>query len=103
MEILHREDIPTDQLILCGEAAVSDVTPQIIANATGKKVNCVSEPFVSALGATMLARGLLNQQTNSLQNISRQYAPASVPFQQNEDRTIYQEMLHRYMEPFTRN
>ena len=52
------DGVPVRRLILCGAAARSHVTPQIIADVTGIEVACAAEPDTSAFGAAMLACGL---------------------------------------------
>ena len=50
--------LPMRRLVLCGRAARSRVTPQIIADVTGLEVLCVAEADTSALGAVILAQTL---------------------------------------------
>jgi xylulokinase len=47
------------RLVLCGKAAVSSVTPAIIADTTGLPVDCVEVPETSSLGAAVFARSLV--------------------------------------------
>jgi sugar (pentulose or hexulose) kinase len=51
--------VRVERLIMCGKAAASRVTPQIIADATGLPVDCATLPETSSLGAAMLARKLV--------------------------------------------
>jgi xylulokinase len=51
--------LPLHRLVLCGGAAASRITPQILADVTGRPVACVTEPAVSALGAALIARALV--------------------------------------------
>ena len=44
---------------MCGKAAVSTITPNIIADTTGLPVDCVDVPETSSLGAAVLARALV--------------------------------------------
>jgi hypothetical protein len=53
-----------DRLVMCGGAAESTVTPRIIANVTGLPVACTIEPEMSALGAAVIARGLIEPATS---------------------------------------
>lgn len=50
---------PVRRLIMCGGAARSKVTPRIVADVTGAEVVCPHQTNMSALGAAMLARGLV--------------------------------------------
>ncbi|QEG33444.1 xylulokinase [Bythopirellula goksoeyrii] len=103
LQIFERCNIPVSELFLCGEGAASNVTPQIIANTSGKPVECIGEPFVSAMGATVLARVLANPLDRDLQSVARQYPPASTRIEPNEDQEIYREVLTRYLQPFSEN
>ena len=44
---------------MCGRAASSRVTPQIIADTVGLPVDCAALPETSSLGAAILARALV--------------------------------------------
>ncbi|MEN6494239.1 MAG: FGGY-family carbohydrate kinase [Thermoguttaceae bacterium] len=59
LEFLAEAEIAVDRLILCGKAATSQTTPQILADVTGLPVACSSQADTSALGAAIIARGLL--------------------------------------------
>jgi len=47
------------RLIMTGGAAASEVTPQIVADMTGLPLVCTTESEMSALGAAVVARGLV--------------------------------------------
>ncbi|QDS98203.1 xylulokinase [Adhaeretor mobilis] len=79
------------ELVLCGEAAHSPVTRQVIANSTGMPVNCVTEPFVSARGAAVLARSLVVG--DDLKACAKLLAPESIVVRRDEDFPLYQELL----------
>jgi sugar (pentulose or hexulose) kinase len=69
------------RLLLSGGAASSRVSPQIIADVTGRPVAAVTEPAVSALGAAILARAMvepdrgLRESAEALASASRKFAP----------------------------
>ncbi len=59
---LARAGFPARRLIMCGGAARSRLTPQIVADTTGCAVVCPREPEISAFGAAVLARAMLEPQ-----------------------------------------
>jgi sugar (pentulose or hexulose) kinase len=48
-----------ERLVMCGRAASSTVTPQIIADATGLPVDCASLAETSSLGAAVFGRAMV--------------------------------------------
>jgi xylulokinase len=48
-----------ERLVMCGKAASSTVTPQIIADATGLPVDCAALAETSSLGAAIFARAMV--------------------------------------------
>ena len=56
---LSQAGFPARRLIMCGGAARSRMTPQIVADTTGCTVICPREPEISAFGAAVLARAML--------------------------------------------
>jgi sugar (pentulose or hexulose) kinase len=66
--------IAVRRLAMCGGAAVSRVTPQIVSDATGVEVACVTEGEVSALGAAVVARALA-ERTRDLRRLSEEMTP----------------------------
>ena len=61
---------------MCGVAAASRVTPQIVADVTNLPVACVDVPDVSAFGAAMLACALVDPR-GGLADVARQWSSAS--------------------------
>ena len=51
--------LPVVRLTMCGSAAASRQTPQIVADVTQRPVACVDAFDVSALGAAVIARALV--------------------------------------------
>ena len=68
--------VPVTRLVMTGGAAASRVTPQVVSDVTGLPVVCTTETEISALGAAMLARGLVEQQAE-LMHIARTMAPGT--------------------------
>jgi sugar (pentulose or hexulose) kinase len=52
--------VRVERLVMCGKAASSAVTPQIIADTTGLPVDCASLAETGSLGAAVFARGMVS-------------------------------------------
>ncbi|NLW51670.1 MAG: FGGY-family carbohydrate kinase [Candidatus Brocadiaceae bacterium] len=87
--------IVVDRLALCGGAAGSSVTPQILADATGVPVACVTETAVSALGAAVPARAIV-EGTADLQRLADECAPAARLVRPGPHEPVYRAMSERY-------
>jgi xylulokinase len=98
LRLLTHAGLPVTRLVMCGTAAASRVTPQILADVTERPVCCVAEPAVSAYGASVIARALAERR--SLADLSRQLAPATKTIEPGPDRSAYQRLMARYLEPF---
>jgi len=59
---IEKAGIPVGRLIMCGGASESRVTPQIVADVTGRPVVCPHERDTSAFGAAILAAGMIEAQ-----------------------------------------
>ena len=57
--MMEEGGVPVSRLVMCGMAASSRVTPQIVADTTGLTVDCSTLTETSSLGAAVLARLLL--------------------------------------------
>jgi len=99
LRFLTDAGLPVRRLVLCGGAAGSRITPQIIADVTGRPVACVSESAPSALGAATIARALVEPEVD-LADLARRLAPPSRLVEPGENRPKYGELLARYLEPF---
>jgi xylulokinase len=51
--------VPVSRIVMCGKAAASRVTPQLVADTTGLTVDCSTLAETGSLGAAVLARSLL--------------------------------------------
>lgn len=91
--------LPLDRLVVCGGAAAGHVTPQIIADVTGRLAACVVEPSVSPRGAAVIARALV-EPDRGLANLSRRLAPATRVVEPGPDAALYRDLLARYLEEF---
>ena len=63
LDIMKKGGVTARRLVMCGKAAVSTVTPNIIADTTGLPVDCVDVPETSSLGAAVFARSLVEPGT----------------------------------------
>jgi len=88
-----------DRLVLSGSAAGSRVTPQIIADVTGRPVLCSTRPATSAWGAAVLARSMIEPEAD-LARLASAWAAESRRVEPGADRGAYAAMLERYLEPF---
>ena len=88
--------IRLDRLIMTGKASASRVTPQILADVTGLPIACTVNSEASALGAAIIARGLiepgvpLDQIAESMTLPSRLVSPG-------KDAAAYQAACQQYL------
>jgi xylulokinase len=97
LEFLVDAGVTLDRLILCGKAASSQVTPQILADVTGLPVACSSHAETSALGAAILARGLLEPHT-PLDHLAESMVAALRTVSPSEDTGEYRRIRDQYRE-----
>lgn len=94
LRVLIEAGLNVKRLVMVGKAANSRVTPQIVADVTGLPIVCVQEPAVSALGAAIIARALVN--TNECVIDASSYRT----FEPSTSKTyVYQSLLEAYMTP----
>ncbi len=60
LRMLAGAGVGVERLVMCGKAAASEVTPQVIADTTGLPVDCAALPETSSLGAAVFARSMLS-------------------------------------------
>jgi len=96
LRLLAEAGMPAERLIMCGGAAGSRVTPQIVADAASVPVTCSAEADTSALGAAMLAAGLLAPDT-PLAEIAAAMAPPDRPVAPGPEAKRYRDMLDEYL------
>jgi xylulokinase len=89
-----------ERLVICGSAASGRNTPQIIADVTKLPVCCVEMPDISALGAAMLARSLVEPNT-VLADIARQWAPPRHTITPSNEAAVYEDLYQEYLSIFT--
>ena len=100
LELIARAGLPARRLVMCGPAATSRVTPQIVADVTERPVACIGESAISAYGATIVARRLAEPQVD-LRTLAERLAPRHREVQPGPHAEVYGELLRGYLEPFT--
>jgi len=102
LRMLSAAGVPAHRLTMCGNAAASGVTPQIIADVTGLPVACVDTFDVGALGAAILVRAAIEPSVPLLEIAHRMAAPSRL-VDPGEDAKLYAELYARYLGayPFT--
>jgi len=102
LRLLTDAGLSANRLIMCGSAASSRVTPQIIADVTQRPVTCVHAFDVSALGAAAVAKALAENDTEFTRLIA---APTSAvqTTMPGPDSAIYRTLLEQYLQHFSAN
>jgi xylulokinase len=99
LRFLTAAGLAASRLTLCGTAAASRVTPQIIADVADLPVACVETSDVSAFGAAMIAYALVERGVD-LAALSRRWASGGRTLQPGPNAGVYREMLAQYLAPF---
>lgn len=89
-------DLPPARLVMTGGATASNVTPQIIADITSLPLVCCGEPDTSAFGAAVIARSLIEADTD-LAALSQRAAPAARTIEPGPNAAIYETILTEYL------
>jgi len=97
LEWLREAGCAASRLVMCGAAAASRCTPQIVADVTGRRVDCPEQPEVSAFGAAVLAR-VLAEPGIPLEEAARSLAGPVRSFEPGPARADYAERLGGYIE-----
>ena len=100
LHFLTDAEEPVKRLILCGGGANSSITPQIIADVTGLRVECITEPDASAIGAGMLARNLVDKQI-PLEQIAEKMKPTSRILMPGVNQNLYAKLYDQYVQSLT--
>jgi len=94
---LERADCPVRRLILCGGAARSRCTPQIVADTTGRPVTCPLETEISAFGAAILARAVWEPHA-IMEDLYSSMAGQTRVISPGEASLIYRDIVQSYIE-----
>lgn len=100
LRILTEGGVTVSRLAMSGAAAVSKVTPGIVADVVGCPVACLEESSISAFGAGVAARALVEPGAK-LAELARELAPASRTVEPDADAKLYADILRQYIEPFS--
>jgi sugar (pentulose or hexulose) kinase len=96
LRFLHNSGITMKRLIMCGKAGSSMITPQILADVTDLPVMCAAYSGVSALGAAILAAGLVEPE-KSLQHIAERMATPIREVLPGANREFYRQLRQEYL------
>lgn len=93
---LEMLEVRPKRLIMCGGASGSRLTPGIVADVTGMRVVCAEEAATSAIGAGIIARGLVEKSTR-LSEIAGEMGVAVRPVMPGGNGQMYRGMLRDYV------
>ena len=96
LRFLHNSGITMKRLIMCGKAGASIITPQILADVTDLPVMCASYSGASALGAAVLAAGILNP-NEPLQHMAERMAAPVREVLPGVNREFYRRLRQEYL------
>jgi xylulokinase len=94
--LLVAAGLPVTRLVLGGRVAASKITPQIMADVTGLPIECVPGGEGSALGAAVVARGLV-EPDRSLADLSDAMVPEPARREPGAEAGFYQDRLTAYL------
>jgi xylulokinase len=99
LQLLTDAGIPAQRLMMCGSAASSRTTPQIIADTTQRPVTSVHGFDLSALGAATLAKAMANNDAN-FAGLTTLPASSGETVMPGEHSAFYRDLLEQYLQPF---
>ena len=97
LRLLTAAGLPVRRLVMCGGAAASRVTPQIVAKVAGLPVTCRAESAMSAFGAAVLARALVDGRRLA-QVRADMTTGTGFEATPGADAALYAQMLREYIE-----
>lgn len=100
LDIVARGGVTVRRLVMCGKAATSSMTPGILAETTGLPVDCMTVPEISAVGAAVLAR-LLVEPGASLVELSDAMRPSARRVEPGPGREAARARFQRYLHDLT--
>ncbi len=101
LDLLTGAGLDVARLVMCGGAAGSSVTPRIVADVTGVPVACATEPDTGAIGAAILARGLVETRT-PLRDMALAMAPDQRVVDPGPDAGVYGTMFQEYVKSLSK-
>ncbi len=96
LRMLTEAGIELERLVMCGGAAMSRTTPQLVADATGLPVACATEPEMSALGGAVIARGVAEPNADFVW-LSEVMTAAVRVFEPGSNAAFYKGLLEEYI------
>lgn len=96
VHMLTAAGVAVERLVMCGPAAGSAVTPQIIADATGLPVACNGQPETAALGAAIIARRLAEPNAD-LRTLTERMTPPVRNITPGENDARYRALFDEYL------
>ncbi|MCG3181901.1 MAG: Xylulose kinase [Phycisphaerae bacterium] len=93
---IRASGVALGRLVMCGRAAGSRVTPQIIADTVHLPIACASERETSALGAAIVARRLVEPKSE-LARLAEAMAPRVREVHPDAGADTYRELLRQYV------
>jgi sugar (pentulose or hexulose) kinase len=100
VNVCQRGGLTIERLVLSGPAATSRVTPQIVADVTGRPVLCCTRADASAWGAAVLARAI-DAPASELAELALAWSPSARQVMPDDECPVYRDLLTRYLEPFS--
>jgi sugar (pentulose or hexulose) kinase len=98
LDCLAAADMPVKRLRMCGGAAASRQTPQIVADITQCPVSCVEAFDPGTLGAAAIARAMV-EPDRSLADLAGDAPPLGRTFLPRSELACYRELPARYRQP----
>ncbi|HSW44323.1 MAG TPA: FGGY-family carbohydrate kinase [Phycisphaerae bacterium] len=98
LDWLDKAGCSPKRLTMCGGVTKTRVTPQIVADVTGRPVVCPAQPEISAFGAAVLARAMLEPDTPLEQLAEAMSPPTRVLEPGPAAAAAYQPLLREYVQ-----
>jgi sugar (pentulose or hexulose) kinase len=94
---LEKGRCPVNRVIMCGGGSQSRCTPQIVADVTNRPVTCPDQAEISAFGAAILARAMLEPEM-SLEDLYNIMAGTTRQIHPSKLSSEYASCLQEYIE-----
>ena len=96
LRLLAASGFSLTSLDMCGSAAAGSNTPQIIADIANLPVRCIDSSDVSAFGAAVIARKLVDNNID-LAELARQWAPSRRTVSPGKHVPLYRDLLKEHL------
>jgi len=101
LDWLNKSGCPTSRLIMCGGVTRTRVGPQIVADVTHRPVVCPKQPEISAFGAAILARAMLEPDA-PLEHLADTMSPPMRVLEPGPNAPAYKPLLPEYVDRVSR-